>query len=49
MIEPNEQIDPPHPPRSAGTWVALVVVWTVGVVSWMVWIGLIGLLAYRIL
>ena len=48
MSDPIEEFDPPHPPRSAGTWLALVAVWAIGVLSWMVWIGLIGFAAYRI-
>jgi hypothetical protein len=29
--------------RSAATWVALVIVWTLGLVSWTAWLGAIAL------
>ena len=44
---PEAPVDP-RPPRSAGTWVALAIVWTLGVASWMVYIALGVALLYRI-
>jgi hypothetical protein len=38
---------PPRPPRSVGTWIALLVLWAVGVVIWAGYIGLLFLVVVR--
>lgn len=37
-----------RPPRSAGTWVKLLLVWGAGLVSWVVYIAIILYLFFRV-
>jgi len=52
MAEPSDYQTPPEPPRrrrSARMWVSLLVVWTLGVMSFLIWSALIILLLIRLL
>jgi hypothetical protein len=41
--------EPPHPRRSAGTWVILFTVWIVGIVIWGLYLALGAVLLIRFL
>jgi hypothetical protein len=38
-----------HAPRTAGTWAKLVLVWTAGVVMWLIYIAAALYLIFRLL
>jgi hypothetical protein len=50
-IEPPPLAPEPPPPRrrSAGTWLTLFIIWTIGLIVWAVYIGLLVAIVVRIL
>jgi hypothetical protein len=48
-MSPPDISPPDATPRSKRIWLALIVVWTLGVVSWMLYISLGAVILYRVL
>jgi hypothetical protein len=49
VTEPAEDSREPRAPRSAGIWLVLLIVWLLGLIAWMFYIGLGVTILYRIL
>ena len=46
---PSPQTEPPRGKRTLGKWIVLLLVWTVGIVMWMLYLALAGIVLLRIL
>jgi len=51
MSNPPSFLPPPPPPikRSLGKWILLLLVWSVGIVMWILYLGLAAIVLLRIL
>jgi hypothetical protein len=49
MTSPAPEPAPPRPHRSAGKWIILLIVWSIGLVSWALYVAAAVYLLTRIL
>jgi len=48
VTEPTDDSREARAPRSAGMWIVLLIVWLLGLIAWMLYIGLGITVLYRV-